>query len=338
MAEDYTIYIGTVGNGLLLSRDRGETWKSAMTQEGWLDGIGAVAGLEGNVRAVAVYPDNPHRLLAGTDWTGIYRSEDNGDTWQHLESPMEGMESWSIDVDPLDSDKIFVGTRPQGFRSQDGGKTWEKLSMGVDESAPLFPPRTTKIMVDPRDSRTIWAGAEVDGVYKSLDGGDTWMRLPNVGPSQFYDDIHCVDIRQGEQQAVYTTSPFGIATSVDEGESWDVHQFPPLREGSDRSYSRGMLIKADDPDTMFVGTGDGIPAGVGAIRRTTDGGKTWDAVSLPVVPNSTVYWLGTHKAVPDVIVGASIYGYVYLSEDGGESWSKPAPEFGHIRTVAVAPN
>jgi photosystem II stability/assembly factor-like uncharacterized protein len=251
---------------------------------------------------------------------------------------MEGMEIWSIDVDPLDSDKIFVGTRPQGFRSQDGGKTWEKLPMGVDESAPLSPPRTTKIMVDPRDSRTIWAGVEVDGVCKSLDGGDSWLHLPDVGPSQFFGDMHCMAIRQGEKQAVYATGPFGFFTSLDEGETWGHQEFPPILEGGNRSYCRGMIIKTDEPDVMFVGTGNGIPGGVGAIRRTRDGGKTWDAVPLPVVPNSRVYWLGTHKAVPDVIVGASIYGYVYLSEDGGESWSKPAPEFGHIRTVAVSPN
>jgi photosystem II stability/assembly factor-like uncharacterized protein len=138
MAEDYTIHLGTVGNGLFFSRDGGETWNVGSTDAP--PPAMAVAGLEGNVRALAVYPDSPHRLLAGTDWTGIYRSEDNGDSWQHLESPMEGMEIWSIDVDPLDSDKIFVGTRPDGFRSRDGGKSWEALPIGVDHTAPLWPP------------------------------------------------------------------------------------------------------------------------------------------------------------------------------------------------------
>ena len=179
MADDYTIFIGTVGNGLQISQDRGESWTAT-----------PVGGPEGNVGTVAVYPDEPHRLLAGSDRTGLYRSVDNGATWKKLDSPMEGMEIWSIDV---------------------------------------------------------------------------------------------------------------------------------------------------DPDTLFVGTGNTIPGEIGGIQRSRDGGDSWEYVPLPVVPNSVVYWLGTHADSPDVIAAARIFGYVYLSEDGGETWTKPRREFGHVRAVAVTP-
>ena len=75
---------------------------------------------------------------------------------------------------------------------------------------------------------------------------------------------------------------------------------------------------------MFIGTGNTIPGEVGGIQRTRDGGKTWEYVSLPVLPNSVVYWLGTHAETPDVIAAASIFGYIYLSEDGGETWDQAA--------------
>ena len=78
-------------------------------------------------------------------------------------------------------------------------------------------------------------------------------------------------------------------------------------------------------------TGSGRSAG-------TNGGNSWEPVSLPVEPNSVVYWLGTHPERPNVIVAASLFGYLYVSEDGGDSWKKLKKEFGEIRSVVVVPN
>ena len=327
MLDEYTICVGTVGGGLSVSPDQGETWNR----------IRDPMPVEGTVRALTVYPDNPHRILAGSD-SGVYRSDDNGGFWQKLDSPIDGIQVWSLAVDPVDTDTIFVGTRPDAFRSRDGGQMWDKLSLGVADPCPVGIARTTNMIVDPRDHRTIWAGIEVDGVFKSLDGGDTWVHLPELGPDPFHGDIHGMAIRTGQQSAVYATSPFGIATSTDEGESWDYHYFPKFDESDARSYCRGMLLKADDPDIMFVGNGDTIPGLTGKIQRSKDGGQTWEAVSLPVEPNSVVYWFATHPSVPHAMVAASVYGYVYTSDDGGETWRKLKKEFGEIRSLALTPN
>ena len=48
--------------------------------------------------------------------------------------------------------------------------------------------------------------------------------------------------------------------------------------------------------------------------------------------------MGTHKERPNVIVAASLLGYVYVSEDGGDSWQKLQKEFGEVRSVALLPN
>ncbi len=327
MAKHYTLCVGTVGGGLSYTQDGGETWNRIR------DPIPS----ECNVRALEVYPDNPHRLLAGTD-VGLYRSEDAGSTWEKLESPMQDIQIWSVAVDPTDSDTIFAGTRPDAFRSRDGGKTWQQLSLGVTLPCPIGIPRTTNVIVDPRDHQTVWAGIEVDGVYKSFDGGDTWMHLPDLGPDPFHGDIHGLALRTKPTTAVYATSPFGIATSTDEGESWDYHYFPKFHADDQRSYCRGVALKADDPNVMFVGNGDAIPGVTGAIQRSKDGGKSWQATDMPVEPNSVIYWFATHPAQPDVIAAASLYGYVYLSMDGGDSWRKLKKEFGEIRSLALMPN
>ncbi len=341
MAKDYTILIGTLGQDLNVSSDGGESW----THVGRLETTRKTIPDEGNVRALCVYPDNPRRVLAGVDGhqflpssqVGVFRSEDGGATWENLDAPTARLEIWSIAVDPADPGTIFVGTRPEGFRSRDGGKSWSRLRMDVNMDGPIGAPRTTRMVVDPRDSRTIWAGTEVAGVYKSQDGGDSWMKLPDLGANPFHGDIHDVALNTGSG-TVYCTTPFGIAASRDEGESWDYHCFPKFNVGARASYCRGILIKADDPDVMFVGNGDTIPGVTGALQRTMDGGKSWEPVSLPVKPNSLIYWMGTHKERPNVIVAASILGYVYVSEDGGDSWQKLQKEFGEVRSVALLPN
>ena len=222
MADNFTILVGTVGQGMNVSGDSGETWTK----------IRNPIPSECNIRALRTYPDNPHRILAGSDGLGLFRSEDNGVTWETVDSPIGDKQVWSVAVDPKDSETIFAGTRPEGFRSRDGGKTWDKLSMGVNMECPIGTPRTTNIVVDPRDSNTIWAGIEVDGVYKSLDGGDNWVQMPELGPDPFHGDIHGMAITES---GVYCTSPFGFATSHDEGESWDYHYFPRFNQDDVRS-------------------------------------------------------------------------------------------------------
>ena len=290
---------------------------------------------EGTFRALTPYPDASGRLLAGSD-AGLFRSEDNGGHWQLVESPMTPRQIWSVALDPADSETIFAGTRPGAFRSRDGGASWAELPIDVADPCPIGISRTTSMLVDPRDGRKIWAGVEVDGVHKSLDGGDSWVRLPDLGEDVFQSDIHSLARVPG--RATYATSPFGIATSVDEGEGWDYHFFPKHHEDDGISYCRAVLVKADDPDVMFVGNGDGIPGTAGAVQRTQDGGRSWAALSLPVDPNSVIYWLGTHPERADVVVAVSLYGYVYVTEDAGDSWRKLAKEFGEVRAVAVTPH
>ena len=242
MAKDYTILVGSVGGGLSVSPDGGESW----------DRIRTPMPIEGNVRALGVYPDTPERVLAGTD-SGVYRSDDRGATWHDLGAPTDGIQVWSVAVDPLESDTIFVGTRPDAFRSRDGGKTWEELSLGVTNPCPVGTPRTTNIIVDPRDHRTVWAGIEVDGVYKSLDGGDSWVHLPDLGPDPFHGDIHGMALSPGRTTAVYATSPFGIATSTDEGESWEYHEFPKFNEGGHQVILPGDGDQARRPQRHLCG-------------------------------------------------------------------------------------
>jgi photosystem II stability/assembly factor-like uncharacterized protein len=332
--KDFTICVGTVGAGVWYSPNGGEKWRRSKMNLPFHAEPGEI-----QIRALAVYPQDPNRILAGSE-VGLYRSEDKGATWDLVESPIEDYaQIWSVAVHPTNPDIIFAGTKPPGLhRSTDGGKHWEKLPIPIAERCFAGAPKVTNIVFDPRDHRSVWVGVEIDGVYCSRDGGDTWTHLPPLGDNFLNQDVHGLTIGLGKPTKLHVTTPDGIWTSTTEGESWTLHGFPRFFERDKISYCRGVALKQGNPDVIFVGNGDFIPGRTGAIQRSTDGGETWEAAKLPTEPNSTIYWFGTHPADPEIIVANSLHGYVYTSTNGGESWNKVQQEFGEIRAIAWAPN
>jgi photosystem II stability/assembly factor-like uncharacterized protein len=333
MAAGFTICAGTVGSGIWYSGDSGEHWKRAKMELPFFSKAGDV-----QVRTLAVSPHAPHLTYAGSE-VGLYRSGDNGASWELLESPMKGMQIWSIAVDPENPEVIFAGTKPPAiFRSSDGGKSWERLSAGIPEECPIGPPRVTNLVIDPRNHRSVWAGVELGGVFHSRDGGDNWTHLPQLGPRDSSTDVHGVAISPGSPAKVLVTTPDGIWISSNEGESWTLHAFPKFAERDRVSYCRGVAVKPNNPDVLFVANGNDVPGDAGAIQRSRDGGRSWQRATLPVEPNSTIYWFAVNPALPDVIIANSMFGYLYVSSDGGDSWNKLRRELSEIRALACMPN
>ena len=323
MGKDYSICVGAVGFG-------GGVWHSPDGGDNW-NRIRDPFPLGSQVRGMAVYPDNPNRILAGSEH-GIYRTEDCGATWEKMWSPMEGMPIWSIAIDPQNTDNIFVGIKPAAlFRSQDGGQSWSKLSAQMAQECHIGPPMVTMLMVDPQDSRTVWAGVEVDGVYRSLDGGDTWTHVEGG----VHPDIHGMALTPGASNKVLASTPREIYATTDMGESW---QSVVTTDKFVLPYSRGIAFKPDDPKVLFAAVGDTAIGSIGAVQRSTDAGETWETRPLPVEPNSNIWNIVTHPADPDFVLASSLLGEVYRSTDAGDSWDKLKREFSEIGAMVWVPN
>jgi photosystem II stability/assembly factor-like uncharacterized protein len=116
MPTAHRIYIGTIGEGLWRSMDSGETF------------VRDYNGLfvECHIRAMVVHPRDPLTIYLGTE-LGLFRSTDGATNWSRIESPINGLQVWSIAVSPHDPNLIVVGTCPSRlFRTEDGGKTWNE--------------------------------------------------------------------------------------------------------------------------------------------------------------------------------------------------------------------
>lgn len=323
MAGNFTICVGTIGSGLWLSPDGGDSWRRV--REGLSN--------ESRVYGLAVHPAEPRWVFAGAD-DGIYQSRDGGQGFARLDTPMNGLDVWRIAIDPTDPDIIFAGTRPAAlFRSTDSGRNWRKLPAEVvDECPNVGVPRVTALTVDPSDHRIVWAGIEVDGVRRSTDGGDSWSRITNG----IYDlDIHDIAVTVNGGTTVLTSTPGEIFASRDRGESW--HGLG-VRDQFSLRYCRHLAQKTDDPETLFVATGNGAVGDAGAIQRSRNGGKSWEMLPLPAEPNSPIWAFATHAADPGLIIACSHYGELYATQDAGDSWQKLRREFTEIRAVAWVPN
>ena len=284
---------------------------------------------------MANHPDRPGIVFAGTD-KGLYRSEDAGQMWQLVDTPMSGSSVWAITVDNADPNLMFAGTGtpdPCGvFRSTDGGKTWEQRPVEIAEECPnVGVPRVTGIAIDPTNHRDIWVGLEVDGLRHSSDAGDTWESINGAIPNP---DVHNVAVAGGPPKTVVVVVNNDVYTSDDNGANWDRLG---IREVFPMTYPRGIMVQPESPNVIFVTIGDTTPGRTGTIMRTKDTGKTWENLSLPVEPNTAMWTVNIQSTDPKVIFAGSRYGYLYRSDDSGDSWNKVWREFSEISSVMWLP-
>ena len=327
MAKGGTILVGTVGQGVLVSDDNGDTWGRASVNQGMhSDCI---------TRTLASDPRTPEVVYAGTDM-GLYRTNDAGVHWKLLDTLMSKHVVWSLTIDSVDPDIMYAGTgtptEPGMYRSTDAGKTWERQSMEIAESCVnVGIPRFTGISVDPTDHRKIWAGIEVDGFRHSTDGGETWTRVNGQITNM---DVHNVLVAAGPPKVIFIVVNDDVWRSSDDGATWE-----PLRnsKGFPWKYPRGIAVNPEDPRAIFLTIGDTTPGRTGTVMRSKDGGDSWVDLSLPVEPNSAMWTVSVQAADPDVVFAASRYGYLYRSDDGGDSWTKLWREFSEVSSVAWVP-
>ncbi|MGQ9627988.1 MAG: WD40/YVTN/BNR-like repeat-containing protein [Anaerolineae bacterium] len=313
--------------------------------------------LEGTlVQALALDPQAPSTLYAGTAKSGLFKSLDGGAIWTALNLPHANV--IAIAVNPQESDKLYVSSGDGVFKSADGGASWERVADRLEGKVALT------LKIDPRQPETIYAGLEKEGVYKSTDGGQNWVAsgLKDVSVLTIALDPQSQAVYAGTIEALEETNPprGAIFKSTDGGENWTL-----IRDGFVRSLAvdplspqtiyagtitEGLLKSTDggaswelasqeiseiitlEPDsaqTLYAGTGRGV-------FRSTDGGQKWSAAGLQ---GKVVFSLALDP--PQTIYAGTIGEGVFKSDDGGLNWrpvnrgSGEASDVGDVLTIAV---
>ena len=218
------LYIGTNGLSVWTSNDLGQTLTRTGTGRGMYSGS--------QVWALAPRARLSGELLAGTN-TGIYCLDRAGTRWTHMPSPMDDAALvTALAVSPHDPDVILAGTQPAAlYRSDDGGRTWRNLgvpmkpytNVGFEGAVTARAEqvkhwtRVTQILFDPKDRSAVWAGVEIDGVWRSMDGGKHWER---VMQGMANDDIHGLAVVHHGERTLFATTYLGLHTSRDGGTNW----------------------------------------------------------------------------------------------------------------------
>ncbi len=316
------VYVGTAGMSMWASEDGGDTW---------IRNYGKGLYGESRVFSLTSQPAGGSRVLAGTD-QGIYRWQRGNQSWQHLPSPMDNTQVWSLVQSPHDERVLLAGTRePRLFRSADSGQTWTALDVGLATSCPAVEvPRVTQIVFDPRDPDLVWVGVEIDGVWRSEDGGKTFAKHVQGFDTE---DIHGLAVTyQDGQRWVFAVTNRGLFASLDAGLTWTARPFD-----AKSPYARAIAERADYRGVLFMTNGNGPPGSTGRLLKSVDYGETWADARLPGEPNSTPWCIAVHPAQPELMYTCTNLGLLYKSQDGGEMWTQLPRQFGEIRSLLLRP-
>ena len=323
-------YFGATGGGLWKTIDGGNDWFPVTDGQIKSSSIGAVAVAETNPDIVYIGGGETQLRGSITQGEGVYKSIDGGKNWRDL-GLKETQAISRIRVHPTNPDIVYVAAlgHPYGeneqrgvFRSVDGGNHWQKVLYVSDRAgaADLIIDRTNpKILYAStwqvyRKAWKMWGGGPDSKLFKSLDGGDTWIELTkNPGMPEGPIGKIGVTVSPADPNriwAVVEANEGGIFRSDDGGWTW-------LRVNSERKlrqrafyYSR---IYADplDRETVY-----GLNV---QFWKSTDGGVTFDEeIKVPHGDNHDL-WIDPNNPLRMI---SSNDGGGTVSVNGGKSWTE----------------
>lgn len=335
-------YFGATGGGVWRTTDGGRTWENIS------DGF-----FGGSVGAIEVAPSDHNVIYVGggectvrgnvSAGTGMWKSEDAGRTWKSV-GLKNSRHIPRIKVHPANADiayaavlgDLFKDTDERGlYRTRDGGKTWQRIHFVSNQAGAV------DVCLDPTNPRIIYAsfwkirrtpydlssGGAGSSLWKSTDGGDTWMELTrNEGmPTDTIGIIGVTvsPVKPDRVWAIVESQTGGVFRSDDGGKTWvKVNEDRNLRQRA--WYYTRIYADSKDEEMVYVMNV--------AYHRSKDGGKTFQSKYAPHGDHHD-FWVAPEDP-KRMIIGDD--GGAQISYDGGETWStyhnQPTAQFYRVTT------
>ena len=310
----------------------------------------------GRIADIAIHPDNENVWYVAVGSGGVWKTHNSGTTWTPIFDNQSSFSIGAITIDPSNPHTIWVGTgenvggRHVAFGdgvyvSYDDGASWK--NMGLKNSEHL-----SKIIVHPEDSNTIWVASQGPlwtsggerGIYKSVDGGQTWTRTLGdaewIGATDLLIDprnpnlLYAATWQRHRTVAGYLGGGpgSGLHKSTDGGETWTklVNGIPNSNLGK-----IGLAISPFNPDVIYAAIE--LDRTKGGVFMSTNRGESWvkqsDAVSGGTGPHyyQELYASPHHEGKLFLM-----NNYVQVSDDHGKTFYTMNERNKHVDSHAMA--
>ncbi len=291
-----------------------------------------------SVGDIALAPSNPDVVYVGTGegnprnsvsfGDGVYKSTDGGRSWRHA-GLSDTRHIPKVLVHPTDPDLVYVAAlghvfgpnSERGvFRSRDGGATWEKVLYLDDRHG------ASDLAMDPGNPEILWAGmwhfdrkpwthttgSEEGGVFRSLDGGDTWTEIEEGFP-KLMGRIG-IEVARSNPEIVYViaeTHEGTVFRSTDRGETFA--QVSNEAEVVSRGlYYTHIRVDPEDENRLY--------AVASRLWLSTDGGGSWKQISRSTHVDYHALWIDPTNPFR---LWQGQDGGIAVSYDRGTTWDAP---------------